>query len=565
MNLGYTVRASHVMLRHPVQGVERVRGRIDRRGDLRELAALSKPVSDFYDAVADWSPRLHALLDLPWPCPTVAPFEQVWDRIVADLVGAGARVGICSYAGWNDGDKAFAEAIWCIIGHLCPGKVVETGVAHGLTSRVVLEALERNGRGHLWSIDLPAVDSALHSEIGMAISHNLRPRWTYVPGTARQQLPRLLDELAEIDLFIHDSLHTGRNQMFELESAWSAMREGAVAVVDDIDHSVAFRTFVDRGCQRGWLAARHVTGPGLAAEAGLWGLVIKGEEPPQPLPYLPRPQASRAEAVHGIQANPHYRALGSLLATQTARERRHARIELAVTRQIAHAVRSLGPPGGRILQIQANQGQETLLLRDQLARPGRPVIYDQEDGRDTEVTAATDFERVDLESAVFPAPDGHFDVVIWNRNLVTVKNAVPALREARRVLSPGGVLVLTVPNLAALHNRALLLFGRQPTTLHINNGDHVRGFAVASMTRFLERDLEFRVVRFAGVGIAPVAGVSLPRALRGIGHTVIWVLQKPAGKTPRHSPPGEWPDTVPLPVSTPATVRDHGTVRAHRR
>jgi SAM-dependent methyltransferase len=547
MNLGYTVRASQVMLRHPVQGVERVRGRIDRREDMRELATLGKPVSDFYDAVADSAPRLHALLDLPWPCPALASFEQVWDRIVADLVSAGVRVGIRSYAGWNDGDKAFAEAIWCTIGHLSPGKVVETGVAHGLTSRVVLEALERNGRGHLWSIDLPAVDSALHSEIGMAISQDLRPRWTYVPGTARQQLPRLLEELTEIDVFIHDSLHTGRNQMFELESAWSAMPDGAVAVVDDIDHSLAFRTFVDRGGQRGWLAAKHVTGPGLAAEAGLWGLAIKGQEPSQPLPHSPRP--SRSATVRDIRANPHYRALGSLLSTDTARELRHARIELAVTREIARAVRSLGPSGGRILQIQAHQGQETLLLRDQLARPGRPVIYDQQDGRDAEAKAATDFERVDLESDAFPAPDGFFDVVVWNRNLVTLKNAVPALREARRVLGPGGFLVLTVPNLAALHNRALLLAGRQPTTLHIDNGDHVRGFAVGSMTRFLERDLEFRVVRLTGVGIAPVTGVSLPRPLRGIGHTVVWVLRKPAGETPCRSPAGQWLDTVPSTIS----------------
>jgi hypothetical protein len=557
MNLGYTVRASQVMLRHPVQGVERVRGRIDRRGDMRDLAMLGMSVSDFYDAAADWSPRLHVLLGLPWPCPAVTPFEQVWDRIVADLVGAGARVGIRSYAGWNDGDKAFAEAIWCIIGHLRPGKVVETGVAHGITSRVVLEAMQRNGSGHLWSIDLPAVDSALHSEIGMAISPDLRPRWTYVPGTARQQLPRLLGELTQIDLFIHDSLHTGRNQMFELESAWSAMREGAVAVVDDIDHSVAFRTFVDRGGQRGWLAAKHVTGPGLAAEAGLWGLAIKGEEAPQPLPRQPRAsrasRASRAKTARDIRANPHYQALGSLLAPQTARETRHARIELAVTREIARAVRDLGPPGERILQIQAQYGQETLLLRDQLAQPGRPVIYDQEDGRDAEAKAATDFERLDLESAAFPAPDGLFDVVVWNRNLVTLKNAVAALREARRVLRPGGVLVLTVPNLAALHNRALLLVGRQPTTLHINNGDHVRGFAVGSMTRFLERDLEFRVLHCTSVGIAPVAGVSLPRALRGIGHTVVWVLLKPAGNTPGHPPQAQWPDTIPLPVSTSAT------------
>jgi SAM-dependent methyltransferase len=535
MNLGYTVRASQVMLRHPVQGIERVRGRIDRRGDLRELAALGAPVSDFYGAVEDWAPRLHALLDLPWPCPAVAAFEKVWDEIVVDLTGAGVRVGIRSYAGWNDGDRAFAEAIWCIIAHQGPDKVVETGVAHGLTSRVVLEALARNGRGHLWSIDLPAVDSALHSEIGMAITPDLRHRWTYVPGTARQRLPGLLHELAEIDVFIHDSLHTGRNQMFELESAWSVMRDGAVAVVDDIDHSRAFRSFVDRGGQRGWLAAKHVTGPGLAAAAGLWGLAIKGQPSP-PLSRPPRPRPGRAPVIRDLRANPHYQALGSLMSTDTARDVRHGRIELAVTREIARAVRDLAPCGARLLQIQAHQGQETLLLRDQLTRPDRPVIYDQEDGRDGEARAATDFERVDLESAAFPAPDGLFDVVVWNRNLVTLKNAVPALQEACRVLGPEGFFVLAVPNLAALHNRALLLAGRQPTTLHINDGDHVRGFAVGSMTRFLGRDMGLRVLQVTGVGIAPVTGASLPRPLRGLGHTMVWVLRKPSGTPLGHSP-----------------------------
>jgi hypothetical protein len=275
MRLGYVLRASRVMVRHPAEGVERVRGRLDRRRDMRELAALPTPVSDLYDVVADWAPRLHAALGAAWPCPAASSFGQVWDRVVAGLTEAGVRVGIASYGGWNDGDRAFAEAIWCIVTHRRPAAVVETGVAHGLTSRVVLEALERNGCGRLWSIDLPAVDSALHSEIGMAVPPDLRARWTYLRGTARQRLPGLLAEPGEIGLFIHDSLHTGRNQLFELESAWSAMPPGAVAMIDDIDHSLAFRRFIDRERPRDWLAAGHVTGPGTAGAPGLWGLAVR--------------------------------------------------------------------------------------------------------------------------------------------------------------------------------------------------------------------------------------------------------------------------------------------------
>ena len=84
------------------------------------------------------------------------------------------------------------------------------------------------------------------------------------------------------------------------------------------------------------------------------------------------------------------------------------------------------------------------------------------------------------------------------------------MREVRRVLRPGGVLVVAVPNLAALHNRLLLLAGRAATTLHIGNGDHVRGFAFRSMTEFLTRDLGFQVLQVTGVGLAPVTAAVLP-------------------------------------------------------
>ena len=212
---------------------------------------------------------------------------------------------------------------------------------------------------------------------------------------------------------------------------------------------------------------------------------------------------------------------------QATRERRHERIEASVVGEIARMIRALAPDKRRPLQIQPGRGRQTLLFRDQLAAPHRPVIYDGEDKRDPAVSAETDFRQVDVEAAAFPAADGDFDLVIWNRDLVTVKNLGPALREVRRVLRPGGVFVVAVPNLAALHNRLLLLAGRQPTTLHIGNGDHVRGFAIRSMTGFLTRDLDFELLRVTGVGLAPASTAVLPGPLRGISHTVVWALRNP--------------------------------------
>jgi hypothetical protein len=490
------------MLRHPAQGVERIRGRIDRRRDQGDWRELGISAASVYGVLTDWSPRLHAELGLPWPCPAVEPFGRLWGGLVAELTASGLRVGLRSYGGWNDGDRAFAEAIWCIVTHMRPGTVIETGVAHGVTSRVILEALERNGKGRLWSIDLPAVDSALHPEIGMAVPERLRSRWTYLSGTSRQRLPDLLRRVHGLDLFVHDSLHTERNLRFELESAWVALRPGGVVMADDIDHSLGFRAFVDLVRPTAWLAARHVTG------AGLWGFAVKASNMSERSPGSPRVWAWGERLQH-------------------IRERRHERLEQAVVGEIAQQIKTLAPGQRRLLQIDAGSGLQTLLYRDQLDRPERPVIYDREDVRAPEVASDTEFVRVEIEKPVFPAPDLHFDLVVWNRDLVTVKNLVGALQEANRVLRPRGILVVAVPNLAALHNRLLLLVGRQPTTLHINNGDHVRGFTITSTTRFLERDLGFSVLRMVGVGLPPITGAVLPRPLRGVSHTVVWVLRKP--------------------------------------
>jgi predicted O-methyltransferase YrrM len=269
MRPGYTVRASGNMLRHPLRGIERIRGRIDRHQDQRELAAIGIPQSEVYGVADDWQPILHAAINAPWPCEEIEAFSKIWDATISDLTTAGLRVGIASYGGWNDGDRAQAEALWCLVAHMRPEALVETGVAHGLTTRILLEGLQRHEIGHLWSVDLPAVDPALHHEIGIAVQNDLRGRWTYVPGTSRERLPRVVREVGQLDLFVHDSLHTARNLCFELDTAWPMLRAGGVAVVDDIDHSLGFRSFVDRVVPGTSIAVRHVTGN------GLWGLAIK--------------------------------------------------------------------------------------------------------------------------------------------------------------------------------------------------------------------------------------------------------------------------------------------------
>jgi predicted O-methyltransferase YrrM len=122
-------------------------------------------------------------------------------------------------------------------------QVVETGVAHGVTSRFVLEALQRNGGGRLWSIDVPPLlQPELHQEIGVAVPDALRTDWTLIRGSSRRRLPALLDTIMPIDLCIRDSLHTTENVLFALRRVWPRGRAGGAVVVDDVDVNDGFRT-----------------------------------------------------------------------------------------------------------------------------------------------------------------------------------------------------------------------------------------------------------------------------------------------------------------------------------
>jgi hypothetical protein len=61
-------------------------------------------------------------------------------------------------------------------------------------------------------------------------------------GSSRR-LPELLSKLGQIDLFIHDSLHSERNVRFELDHALPALRPGGAVVVDDIDANYGLHSF----------------------------------------------------------------------------------------------------------------------------------------------------------------------------------------------------------------------------------------------------------------------------------------------------------------------------------
>jgi hypothetical protein len=250
-------------LSHPTAVFDRARTFVE----LRRLAKEARPASD-HAVETRWPEALHELLATPYPCEAAREFPERWAAIQA---------GVSTDAGWIgpefDADANLASAVWCTVRHLRPRRVVETGVARGVTSRIVLEALARNGRGHLWSIDLPKLGAV--AQAGSAVPAHLRGHWAYFVGASARRLPPLVDQLGHVDLFIHDSLHTERNVRFELETVWPALSEAGVVLVDDIDDRVAygsgraFAAFVRAREETRWLVAPQ------DQKAGCFGVIAR--------------------------------------------------------------------------------------------------------------------------------------------------------------------------------------------------------------------------------------------------------------------------------------------------
>lgn len=242
--LRFALSLAGVALRHPREALDHLR---------TQLALSKSQASATATVVADerWRETLHALLAEESPCAAREEFRQLWSALLAELerdvaIGEG-----------HDADPTLSEAVWCAVRHLRPQVVVETGVSRGITSRVILEALERNGAGRLWSIDLPPLEEPWRKLAGSAVPEGLRSRWTYLRGASRRRLPPLVRQLGTIDLFIHDSLHTEDNLRMELAYAWPALRPGGLVLVDDAVMCNAFARAVPELKPAASFAASH--------------------------------------------------------------------------------------------------------------------------------------------------------------------------------------------------------------------------------------------------------------------------------------------------------------------
>lgn len=221
-----------------------------------------------------------------------------------------------------------------------------------------------------------------------------------------------------------------------------------------------------------------------------------------------------------------------------ARLTRRVRLLTSRCSEVLHETRNLicrllarrATPGGRLLDVGCWDGAGTIsygtaasISRDNLY--GIDVFNDILEEARKKINAF----RVDLERDSFPFPTDFFDIVVCNQVFEHLKNIYLPMTEICRVLKPGGLLVFSVPNLATLHNRALLLLGFEPTSIRVF-GPHVRVFTLKGAVSFLTYNNFFHVERVYGVGLYPFAASSLVarianRCFPGLAHTIVLELR----------------------------------------
>ena len=177
------------------------------------------------------------------------------------------------------------------------------------------------------------------------------------------------------------------------------------------------------------------------------------------------------------------------------------RLAFLLARLRAMSTQRAGPL--RVLDVGCGEGRFTAALADAGAQAVGVDVAEEPLRRARAARPDLDLRRVPPEGP-WPLQDASFDVVWAGETIEHVADTAAWLSEARRVLRPGGRLLLSTP----AHGPLMLLrlaLSRRAFAAHFDpRSDHLRFYSRASLTELL-KDFGFVDVALQGIGGAPGA------------------------------------------------------------
>lgn len=173
----------------------------------------------------------------------------------------------------HNGDIKLARLCYAVSRATKPSVFIETGVAYGVTSAYLLQALKTNGRGTLYSIDRPPFARDAARYIGALVPEDLKQNWHLHRGQSRKILPKLLSELKRVDIFLHDSRHTYSNMSMEFQTVAPYLTDKAVLISDDVNRNIAFQEWAENTNPAFWATAAE------NSKESLFGVSVFLEKP----------------------------------------------------------------------------------------------------------------------------------------------------------------------------------------------------------------------------------------------------------------------------------------------
>lgn len=198
----------------------------------------------------------------------------------------------------------------------------------------------------------------------------------------------------------------------------------------------------------------------------------------------------------------------------------------AVVEQLVRALGSLE----LVADLGAGSGRDLEIVRRSHPKAKLVAVEAGSEYADSLAGKADQIYVANIERDILPLASGSADLIIANQVLEHTKEIFWIFHEVSRSLKVGGHFLFGVPNICSLHNRFLLLIGKQPTQHKICSA-HVRPFSKGDTLAFLEACFPggYQLVKFRGAQFYPfprTAARLLANVFPTFAFTIFFLIRK---------------------------------------